>query len=76
MRIPEQNERGASCGKPERIAQAFDQIVQFGNYVAIGFGIASFFDRIDHAVLKEQWSQMLGVTKLPADHYAGGKRAD
>ena len=31
---------------------------------------ASFFDHIDHELLKAVWTRFLGVTKLPDDHYA------
>lgn len=50
--------------------EAFDQIEQRGNCAAIGFDISSFFDNIDHSRLKQQWATLLGLTKLPDDHYA------
>ncbi len=50
--------------------EAFDQIERLGSCVAIGFDVASFFDSIDHARLKQQWAMLLGSTKLPDDHYA------
>jgi hypothetical protein len=38
--------------------------------VAITFDIKSFFDSINHKILKEKWKEVLGnVSELPADHY-------
>lgn len=49
---------------------AFDEIKRRGNCVAIALDISGFFDNIDHANLKKEWSDLLGVKKLPVDHYA------
>ncbi|MGM9670080.1 MAG: reverse transcriptase/maturase family protein [Oscillospiraceae bacterium] len=38
-------------------------------YVMIG-DFTGFFDNLDHAYLKKQWCSLLGVERLPADHYA------
>ena len=32
--------------------------------------IESFFDNLDHDILKEIWTRFLGKSKLPEDHYA------
>lgn len=32
--------------------------------------ITSFFDNLNHKVLKSQWSKILGKTTLPLDHYS------
>ena len=37
-------------------------------YVLIG-DFTGFFDNLDHAYLKEQWCKLLGVDRLPSDHY-------
>ena len=37
-------------------------------YVMIG-DFTSFFDKLDHAYLKQQWCQLLGMQQLPPDHY-------
>lgn len=50
--------------------EAFLQIGQNGNNVAIGFDIEGFFDNLDHQVLKEQWLNLLNLKLLPIDHYA------
>lgn len=40
-----------------------------GHCVALKFDIKSFFNEIDHSLLKYQWAELLGLKKLPADHY-------
>lgn len=37
-------------------------------YVMIG-DFTGFFDNLDHAYLKEQWCELLGVDRLPPDHF-------
>lgn len=36
---------------------------------AIGLDVEKFFDRLDHQTLKERWMNVLGVNRLPADHF-------
>ena len=50
--------------------EVFDWIRRHGECVALAFDIKSFFDRLNHAHLKTRWCQLLGVDRLPADHYA------
>lgn len=38
------------------------------NCYALAFDIHSFYDYIDHANLYKEWTQVLGVEKLPKDH--------
>lgn len=38
-------------------------------YVMIG-DFTNFFDNLEHKYLKKQWCSLLGVKKLPEDHYA------
>ena len=49
--------------------QAFQEIQSRGACVAFAFDISGFFDNIDHGVLKRNWSRVLNVSFLPADHY-------
>ena len=49
---------------------AFAEISSRDNCVAFAFDIKGFFDNINHKVLKERWSYLLGGTMLPDDHYA------
>lgn len=37
--------------------------------VVLKFDIKSFFNEIDHTILKNQWAEILGLTYLPDDHY-------
>lgn len=38
-------------------------------HVMIG-DFTGFFDNLDHSYLKQQWCSLLGVERLPADHFA------
>jgi RNA-directed DNA polymerase len=49
---------------------AFDEIRSRGDCVAVALDVTKFFDTLDHAQLKERWKTLLGVDKLPADHFA------
>jgi len=43
-----------------------------GNCVALAFDLSSFFDGLDHSILKEKWCKILDITdgRLPKDHFA------
>jgi DNA-binding ferritin-like protein (Dps family) len=49
--------------------EVFDEICQRTLCTALAFDISGFFDNIDHKILKHAWCNVLGVTKLPLDHY-------
>lgn len=49
--------------------EAFDFIRNKGECVAMAFDVKSFFDTLNHAFLKEAWCDLLGVKRLPEDHY-------
>ena len=51
-------------------AQAFRTINLKGECSAVALDITGFFDNIDHDLLKRSWASLLGVKKLPEDHYA------
>ena len=38
--------------------------------LALGLDVTKFFDRLDHDYLKERWQNLLGVNRLPKDHFA------
>ncbi len=40
-----------------------------GNCCVIALDISSFFETLDHAVLKQKWCSLLGVPRLPRDHH-------
>jgi RNA-directed DNA polymerase len=48
---------------------AFDEVAARRTCTAIAFDLEKFFDNIDHARLKENWEQLIGVQRLPDDHY-------
>jgi hypothetical protein len=49
---------------------AFDTIDSLGNCVAICLDIKGYFESLDHIQIKKIWCDLLGVNKLPSDHYA------
>jgi hypothetical protein len=50
--------------------EAFQHIRDRGECTAIALDIKGYFDSIDHRLLKEKWSKILGVGELPIDQYA------
>lgn len=48
---------------------AFDYIRSLGNCIVVTADIKSYFDNIDHNNLKNIWCNLLGVSRLPDDHY-------
>lgn len=38
--------------------------------VALAFDVEQFFDTLDHGYLKERWKELLGLDRLPPDHFA------
>lgn len=50
-------------------SEAFAEISKRESCVALAFDIKGFFDSLDHRLLKDMWAKVLGVTKLPDDHY-------
>lgn len=49
---------------------AFDAISQHKSCTVFAFDISSYFENIDHTNLKSQWCSLLGVDRLPSDHFA------
>jgi hypothetical protein len=39
------------------------------NLVVLCFDVKSFFDTLDHKILKKAWCKLLGQNNLPLDHY-------
>jgi hypothetical protein len=50
--------------------EAFDWIRAKRECTALAFDIKSFFDTLDHQILKQRWATILAVKTLPDDHYA------
>lgn len=49
--------------------EAFKEIANRRKCTAFAFDISGFFDNIDHLTLKTNWCKVLGVTRLPEDHF-------
>jgi hypothetical protein len=47
--------------------EAFDFIKE--GHVALAFDLSSYFDGLDHDILKAKWAKVLNETKLPKDHF-------
>lgn len=50
--------------------EAFEWIRAKGACVALAFDIQGFFDNLDHDLTKAQWARVLGMARLPDDHFA------
>lgn len=50
--------------------QAFQKIRDLKQCDVVAVDIRGFFDNLQHDKLKSAWGYLLGVDKLPADHYA------
>jgi hypothetical protein len=50
-------------------ADAVRKIKELGDCCAIALDISSFFESLDHAILKQLWCRLLGVDRLPDDHF-------
>ena len=48
---------------------AFDCISSYDECTVYAFDIASYFEDIDHQVLKAHWADLLGDKQLPPDHF-------
>ena len=48
----------------------FEIIKIKGRCSAVGLDITGFFDNLNHLVLKDVWSKLLGQESLPNDHFA------
>ncbi len=49
--------------------EVFDFINANRPCVALGFDVEKFFDRLSHIRLRSAWAGILGLDRLPADHY-------
>jgi hypothetical protein len=49
---------------------AFDRILEMGNCCAVALDISSYFENLDHGLLRNLWCRMIGASELPPDHEA------
>ena len=68
-KIPKKNGFGGKCNI-DFAKDAFDQIDSVGDCVAIALDIEGYFENLDHVQIKRVWCDLLGVERLPQDHYA------
>jgi len=50
--------------------EVFQEIARHTQCTVHTFDVKSFFDNLDHKILKRLWMRLVGSTGLPADHYA------
>lgn len=50
--------------------EAISEIKRRGNCFAIALDVSSFFDNLDHTLIYERWKALIGVERLPDDHFA------
>ena len=50
--------------------EAFSAVARLGNCCAVALDISKFFESIDHDRLKRVWCGLLGIDRLPDDHWA------
>lgn len=68
-RIPTADGRGGKCNI-HFAKDAFEAVERLQNCAAIAIDISSFFESLDHEMLKTAWQGLLGVSRLPDDHFA------
>ena len=51
-------------------AETFNDIRQHAPCAVLAFDVKSFFDTLDHELLKQEWAALLSEERLPDDHYA------
>jgi len=67
-RIPVADGQGGKCNI-HFAHEAISKIRELGDCCVIALDISSYFESLDHIKLKGLWCRMLGVTRLPADHF-------
>jgi Reverse transcriptase (RNA-dependent DNA polymerase) len=67
-RIPISDGRGAKCNI-HFAHDAFLRIRELADCCAVALDVSAFFESLDHARLKDLWCRMLGVARLPTDHF-------
>ena len=48
---------------------AVEAVQSRGDCCTIALDISSFFETLDHSRLRDVWAELLGVSRLPADHF-------
>jgi hypothetical protein len=50
--------------------ETFQAIRAMGTCCAVALDVQGYFDNIDHDLLKKQWGRLIGVNRLPPDHFS------
>ncbi len=67
-RLPKPDLRGGKTNI-DFAYDAFQKIRSMGECSAVALDIKGYFDNMDHDIIKSQWCRLLGVDRLPADHF-------
>ena len=67
-RIPKATDGGGQS-KIDFALSAAQAILSQRNCCTIALDISSFFEALDHQRLRSVWADLLGVSRLPADHF-------
>ena len=67
-RIPLSDGKGGKCNI-HFAHEAISKVLELGTCCVIALDVSSFFESLDHIKLKALWCRMLGVSRLPADHF-------
>ncbi len=62
--------RALSRSNVDFAKEAFDWIDENRPCTALGFDVTDFFGSLDHKILKSAWAGLMGIQKLPPDHFA------
>lgn len=64
-------QKSNGCGKCniDFAKDAFDEIEEHGNCVAVALDIKGYFENLDHTRIKKVWCDLLRVERLPPDHF-------
>ena len=68
-RISTPDGRGGKCNI-HFAKEAFDAVERLKNCAAVAIDISKFFESLDHEMLKAEWEGLLGVERMPSDHFA------
>lgn len=60
---------GAGKSNIEHSFDAFSAIRNLGNCYVLSLDISSYFESLDHEIIKRVWCRLLNVEKLPGDHF-------
>ncbi len=50
--------------------EAFSEVIERGEADVLALDVEGFFDGLNHELLKAAWADLLGVDRLPPDHFA------